>query len=78
MEEDERVAGATAKRVLVCGDSHFDASVGLVEHRSQRRNGGASCGRSIVRCMQTLVLALIVVYAIFFVLIHAIVVRRDR
>jgi hypothetical protein len=31
-----------------------------------------------VRRMQTLVLALIVVYAIFFVLIHAIVVRRHR
>jgi len=27
--------------------------------------------------MQTLVLALIVVYALFFVVIHAIVVRRD-
>ncbi len=32
--------------------------------------------RSTLRRMQTLVLALIVVYAVFFVLIHAIVARR--
>ena len=54
-----------------------DPSVQLARPVVMLRRSSFLAGRSTLPRMQTLVLALIVVYAVFFALIYAIVVRRD-